>query len=279
MPVYRLGLGVLLLAQLLAGCVSLPSVAERTVHADDLAATKDWQRLQLPAANMELVTYLPRAPRPGPVLTVYIEGDGLAWISSNRPSLNPTPRHPLALQLALVQPRGNAAYLARPCQYLQDSLSACQQRYWTDARFAEAVIAASNAALDQLKQRFAAHKLLLVGYSGGGAVATLLAARRDDVVGLITVAGNLDHQHWTELLHLSPLKRSLNPVQVRDRLQGVPQWHLVGGRDRIMPPSIAQHFVAGLPEPALARLEVLNGFDHSCCWVAQWPRLWSEFAP
>lgn len=279
MSAFRRVCCVLLLIPLLAGCVGLESVAERTAHADALAAAKGWQRLQLPVASMELVSYVPRSPEPAPVLTVYIEGDGLAWVSSNRPSLNPTPRNPLALQLALAQPQGNAAYLARPCQYLQASPGACQQGYWTDARFAETVIAASDAALDQLKQRFAAQELQLIGYSGGAAVATLLAARRDDVVGLITVAGNLDHQHWAELLRLSPLLRSLNPAQVRDRLRGLPQWHLAGGRDRVIPPIIAQQFVAGLPEPALARVQVLDGFDHNCCWVAQWPRLWSEPAP
>jgi len=39
-----------------------------------------------------------------------------AWLAVPRPSQDPTPVDPLALRLALVQPTGNAAYLARPCQ-------------------------------------------------------------------------------------------------------------------------------------------------------------------
>lgn len=274
----RLIFCLLLSTQLLAGCLSLPSVAQRTAHADALAAAKGWQRVHMPVESMVLVAYLPRSPRPESVLTVYIEGDGLAWISNSRPSLNPTPSNPLALQLALAQPQGNAAYLARPCQYLEVSPSACQQGYWTDARFSEAVIAASDAALNHLKQRFAARELQLVGYSGGGAVATLLAARRDDVVGLVTVAGNLDHQRWSEMLRLSPLQRSLNPALARDRLRGLRQWHLVGALDRVIPPVIAQQFVAGLPDPTLARIQVMDGVDHQCCWVDFWPRFWPEVA-
>lgn len=278
MPRYALGFCLWLLAMQLTGCLGLPSVAERTASADRLAAEVGWRRELLSGGGLDLVTYLPLAPRPAARLTVYIEGDGLAWISSSRPSLNPTPRTPLALQLALAQPTGNAVYLARPCQFIESRGEACQQGYWTDGRFAEAVIAASDRAIDQLKQRFAASELQLVGYSGGGAVATLLAARRKDVTSLVTVAGNLDHRLWTQMQRLTPLQHSLNPADARGALGGMRQWHLVGGRDRVVPAELAQHFIAGLPQPQLAHLQLLEAFDHHCCWVQDWPSLWPAFA-
>jgi hypothetical protein len=43
-------------------------------------------------------------------------------------------------------------------------------------------------------------------------VASLVAARRHDVVRLVTVAGNLDHLAWTTLHGVSPLTGSLNPA-------------------------------------------------------------------
>lgn len=259
---------------LLGGCVSVPTVADRTANADRLAAAGDWHRETLKSGDMALVAYLPSRKLPSATLTVYIEGDGLAWIGSRRPSLNPTPITPLALQLALAQPEGNAAYLARPCQYLETDALACQPRYWTDARFSENVIAASNAAIDSLQHRFNATQLQLVGYSGGAAIATLLAARRNDVTGLVTVAGNLDHQMWSKQHLLSPLSASLNPANVRQELYSIEQLHLVGELDATISPMISQHFIAGLPQPNLAQRKVILNYGHQCCWVKSWPDLW-----
>lgn len=263
------------LALLMGGCAGLPSVAERTAQADELEQVAGWHRVVLPVAPLELVAYLPARQTQSSTLTVYIEGDGLAWIRARRPSLNPTPITPLALQLALAQPSGSAAYLARPCQYVEGNSAACQPRYWTDARFAEEVVAASAAAVDLLKQQFAATHIQLVGYSGGAAVAVLLAARRADVVGLVTVAGNLDHLAWTREQGLSPLSGSLNPIEVRQELGSIEQLHLAGGRDRVISTALSAHFVAGL---AAARRKVLTDFDHQCCWVREWPALWSEWS-
>lgn len=265
---------LLLILLLLGGCVSVPTVADRTANADKLAAAADWHRETLKLGDMALVAYLPSRKLPSATLTVYIEGDGLAWIGSRRPSLNPTPISPLALQLALAQPEGNAAYLARPCQYLENDPLACEPRYWTDARFSEEVIAASNAAIDSLKHRFNATQLQLVGYSGGAAVAVLLAARRNDVTSLVTVAGNLDHRMWSEQHLLSPLTASLNPADARQELNSIEQLHLVGGRDATISPMISQQFIAGLPQPNVAQRKVMLDFDHQCCWVRNWPDLW-----
>ncbi|MDA7087446.1 hypothetical protein PH586_13720 [Pseudomonas sp. SA3-5] len=88
------------------------------------------------------------------------------------------------------------------------------------------------------------------------------------------MAGNLDHRAWARLHRLTPLAGSLNPADYRQQLLQVHQWHLSGAKDAVMPPSIARDFVAGLPEPARARLLVLPGFDHHCCWAWDWTELW-----
>jgi len=72
------------------------------------------------------------------------------------------------------------------------------------------LVTAMNLAVSQLKSTFGTTtQIQLIGYSGGGATAALIAARRDDISRLITVAGNLDHDKWTQLHTITPLTHSL----------------------------------------------------------------------
>ncbi len=267
-----LALGVLIA---LAGCATPPTTAQRRALAEQLVAAHGWLGRRLPTPAFVLQAYAP-ASLSAEELTVYIEGDGLAWLSPDWPSLDPTPQDPLALRLALAQPpsQGAAAYLARPCQYPTPDSPVCEPRYWREARFAPEVIEANNHALDQLKQQAGARRLRLVGYSGGAAVAALVAARRDDVVALVSVAGNLDPPAWAQWHHYSPLLGSLNPLDAAPALGLVRQWHLQGGRDPSIPPALAANFAARVPGPLRPQLRQIPEFDHRCCWVAAWPSLW-----
>lgn len=267
---------LLAIGLLLSGCIGGRLQAQREAAAH-VVGKSGWQRINLDVGPFELVSFAPQGLQRATVLTVYIEGDGLAWINGSTPSLDPTPLNPLALRLALRDPSGAAVYLARPCQFVTGvQRRGCQRKYWTSHRFAPEVIEASSSAIEQLKQRFAAERLVLVGYSGGGAVAALIAAQRRDVMRLVTVAGNLDHRTWTADLHLSPLDGSLNPADAWQRLQSVPQMHFVGGQDRVMGESVVESYRARFaPGPAPA-VRVLPTFDHHCCWVERWPDLLGE---
>lgn len=258
----------------LTACTSIPGVDSRQ-QAVDIAARVGWHALELPADPFVLRAYVPARFPHSKILTLYIEGDGQAWSSSDQPSLDPTPIRPLALELAVRHPQPSAAaYLARPCQYVQAALRrGCVPAYWTEKRFASEVITATGRAIDQLKQRIGAEQLVLVGYSGGGAVATLVAAQRTDVARLVTIAGNLDHAAWTTLHRVTPLQGSQNPIDVWSRLQHIPQLHLTGARDRIMPPAIAVAYRTHFPARAPIQMRVMPGFDHHCCWVEHWPAL------
>lgn len=267
-----IGLGLCLLG--LTACSILPTGKERHAKADALADSAGWQRMALYIRPFELVTYQPAQATQADVLTIYIEGDGLAWLDASTPSADPTPSDPLALRLALAHRGGPAVYLARPCQYVDAARTGCAQRYWTHARFAEAVVQASDEAVTQLKQRFAAQQVVLVGYSGGGAVAALVAARRTDVVHLVTVAGNLDHRAWTAHHRVRPLTESLNPADVADRLTSIPQTHWLGGQDRVIPLALARQWLAALRGSGNAQLRVVDTFDHHCCWAEHWPALY-----
>jgi len=247
---------------------------------DVLASNLDWQRLRVPAGAFVLTAYTPTRPIASSVLTVYIEGDGLAWINRSRASDNPTPNRPLGLELALRHTTGAAAYLARPCQNVTSAdWGNCREEFWTNRRFSPEVIEASNLAVNALKTAFSAEKLILVGYSGGGAVAALVAARRTDVIRLVTVAGNLDTLAWTNHHHVPALTGSLNPASEWSKLQDIPQMHFVGGKDSNISSEILDAYIDRFPVSKRPQRRVVAGFDHACCWAEQWPALAHEAFP
>lgn len=273
--VFRL-LGLALLAAA-AGCAQRP--AGSPLGPDPLASAlaAGFVRDEVPAGPFRL-TVLQRGPSSAPTTVVYVEGDGAPWRGRLQPPRDPTPLHPLALGLALKDPSPRVVYLARPCQYRPpEETAACDPRWWTRARYGETVVAALDSALDRVLQGARAGPaagtpgLILVGHSGGGALAALLAARREDVRGLLTLAANLDTEAWTALQGVSPLRASLNPARAAAPLAGVPQLHLAGGRDRTVPPAVLQGYLRALGRPASARFRVLESFDHQCCWERDWP--------
>ncbi len=267
----------------LAGCAT-PSPQARRDSAMVWASAQGWRPLLLPGSAFDLQAFVPERLQRTERLTVYIEGDGLAWLDRHTPSFAPTPVDPLGLRLAVADAGAQAVYLARPCQYTQGaSFKGCEVRYWGTHRFAPEVMGAMNDALGELKRRYGATDLVLVGYSGGGAVAALLAARRDDVAALVTVADTLDTAHWPQVQRLSPLLGSLNPRDAAALLARVPQWHFVGLRDDVVPRSVLNHFLDRVSDSASpgARpptVEAMPDFDHHCCWAAAWPQLSQRFA-
>ncbi len=266
-------LAVAVLVGQLGACATLPTASQRRALADELAAARQWKPQQLHSAGFELLGYAPVHHAGDGLLTVYVEGDGLAWITPEQPSDDPTPRNPLALRMALAQPSGDAAYLARPCQYADAVATGCPARYWTTQRFAPEVIAATDDAIGQLKQQFGAQRLVLVGYSGGGAVAALVAARRSDVAAVVTVAGNLDHAAWTRHHRMPPLSGSMNAADAIAPLAAIRQLHFVGAADAVIPPDLATGFASRFPAATRPQVIVQPGFDHVCCWAESWGRL------
>lgn len=262
-----------LAACLMSACATVPTPEARRQQVLALGSARGWQAFEIDTSPFRLLAMAPSDRTPAAELTVYLEGDGFAWVSGSQPSSDPTPLNPMALRLALAQPQGRAAYLARPCQYLA-AQPGCAQRYWTDARFAKEVVGSLGQALDELKARNGSQRLNLVGYSGGAALALLLAARRSDVREVITVSGNLDHARWTRYHRVSPLQNSLNPADDRAALARVHQLHLVGSEDRIVPPELVQAFVASLAPGTPVGMQVIEGYDHVCCWAEHWAQIW-----
>ena len=248
---------------------------DRLSAAAALAAAGGPQRLEVPAAPFRLLAYARFADPPPAALVVYVEGDGLAWESRSRLSPDATPRNPLGLRLAASDPVPSVAWLARPCQYLLRLAdgAACPASYWSGGRFAPEVVAAMNRAVDRLKAGAGTPLVQLVGYSGGGGLAVLMAAARDDVAALVTVAGNLDHRAWTAHHRVTPLVASLNPADAAAALAELPQLHLIGERDDVVPRLVAASYRRRLPAAAAAAFLVAAEQGHDCCWAEDWPAM------
>jgi hypothetical protein len=253
----------------LCGCQGAPSV--RLGTAQGIAASAGMAQRDIAAAPFLIRSY-ERIGDPGRAnARVYIEGDGLAWLSANRPSPDPTPIDPVALSLARADRSANVIYLARPCQYTGlASGGVCPDRYWRGARFAPEVIAAMNGAIDDAKRRHGLRGIELVGYSGGAAIAVLAAARRGDVVSIVTVAGNLDNDAFIRLHQVSPMPASLNPADVAARIARIPQRHFVGGGDWIVPVGIYQSYRARAGQEARIGVTIVPEADHQHGWTERW---------
>ncbi|MBF0594768.1 MAG: alpha/beta hydrolase [Candidatus Omnitrophica bacterium] len=239
---------------------------------DHKAVLEGFQKTYLSAPPF-ILTSFQKIKSPSDTLVVYIEGDGYAWASRTEPSDDPTPKHPLAFDLATQDPSAIVVYLARPGQFDAGGKPIISRDYWTRKRYSEEVIQATGIAIDSLKKSLGVSKVSLVGYSGGAAVAVLVAARRTDVVALRTVAGNLAPDVFAQLHHVSPLKGSLDPLSVASSIRAIPQVHFVGERDMVVSRSIVETFLKELGDPGHKRLVVVEDADHLDGWVRQWESL------
>ena len=207
----------------------------------------------------------------GSEAVLYIEGDGFAWMDRDTIPDNPTPENPLALKLAALDTGANVFYLARPCQYVDLATEPnCINTYWSTSRFALEVIGAFDQALNRIRIETGMQAFHLVGVSGGGAVAALLAARRDDIASLRTIAGNLDPVALSALKKASPLTGPLNPMQITEEINHIPQIHYAGAEDQVVPGWIAGTFARAGDNPHCIRSHSVPGAGHMNGWEDFW---------
>lgn len=194
-------------------------------------------------------------------IRIYIEGDGHAFNHNGQPTSNPTPKSDFMRQLAFNDPNPNVVYLARPCQYVEDDR--CFPSDWTTGRFSKAVLDSMGKAIKQIAGD---RRVVLIGYSGGALVSGMIINRNPDinVIKWLTIAGVLNHATWTTNLRLKPLVDSLD----LKNLPNVPQLHLVGEKDRVVPPSITQQLVPG------SMIIVVPGADHAAGYERYLPTIY-----
>jgi len=252
-------------------CLLILTGCARSTVVGDMTAAPAWHRLDatgpLPAIGW--------VRGQSEVVHIYIEGDGVAYSTPSSPSPDPTPITPTALLLARKDKATAVAYLGRPCQYVKGA--ACSNENWTTGRFSPSVLKTENSMVDGAKAAAGARQIVLIGFSGGGAIAALLAEQRDDVSALVTVCGNLDHAEWTAMHHVTPLRGSLNPADNAARLSSLKQIHILGGADTNVTRQVTDAFVAKLGPDAPVTIRVVAGLPHGGkAWAEAWPGLLTD---
>lgn len=252
------------LAGLVLGAI-LVSCATPTERADRLVAASGFERRVVPGDPFRHLVFIKSAPRPVDGFHVYLEGDGTPWITRRQVAADPTPRRPLMLELMRLDP-GPALYLGRPCYF--DIMLNCRPEYWTGKRYSETVVASMVAALHNIREQLGWRgDITLLGHSGGGTLAMLMAPRVARTTAVVTLAANLDIDGWTRMHGYSPLSGSLNPATAAPLPARIRQFHVVGGRDRNVPPRITR---AGAERQSNTEVLRYPQHNHHCCWEQEW---------
>lgn len=148
----------------------------------------------------------------------------------------PTPSKTPVFDLAALAPAPAVLYLARIGQFQPQYTGTAYQTYWSAGRLGPEAVLAADEAVTAIKERTVTNRIYLVGFSGGGGLACLVAARRDDVAGL------LDHDWWTRTNNYPPLTDSLNPADFAAKLADIPQIHFYGMDDKLISPAMSAKF-------------------------------------
>jgi len=245
---------------LFAGCAS------PTTQLRELAARQGFERSRVTVDGFRHTVFLTAQAARADVLHVYLEGDGSPWRHRTMIMADPTPRSPLMLRLMAKDPEA-AVYVGRPCYNGSASDEGCSNRLWTSDRYSETVVASMTGVVRRLQRRAGASTLRLFGHSGGGALALLIAERLADVSDVVTIAGNLDTDAWTDHHGYTPLYGSLNPARRGPLAATTREWHLVGERDTVIPPQLVSDFLQSRPD---AESRQIAGYSHGCCWERSW---------
>jgi len=243
-------------------------------HAQLIARAASLEPLELTGTRFHHHAFV-ATREPHGLLVLFIDGDGSPWVGGGRRiAEDPTPRRPLALQLAALTP-ASVLYLGRPCYMEPSRPPECTERLWTAERYSAEVVASLSAAASSYINQHHFERVLLVGYSGGGTLAALMATSLPNLKGFVSIAGNLDPDTWTRLHGYLPLQGSLNPALQPPLPADLPQWYLVGERDLNVSGAASARYLGRVPRD---RIWSFPRFDHRCCWVGEWASIFSRIS-
>lgn len=242
----------------LAGCVLEPDWLR-------LSRAGDLEQLHLSSGKFDHIVLLNKhtdAP-----LYLYIEGDGTPWIREKRVAIDPTPANPVLLRL-MARSEHAGAYLGRPCYFGTATSRDCEPRHWTFERYGPDVIRAMCDVANQLVARSRAASVVLVGYSGGAAIASAMRGCVDQLAGVVSVAGNLDPESWARYHGYSPLA-ALPMLASPASFDGY-EIHWQCKTDKVVPPRVTERYFEHNPA---AERRLIDNCTHSTGWETYWPRI------
>jgi dienelactone hydrolase len=112
----------------------------------------------------------------------------------------------------------------------------------------------------------------LIGYSGGGGIAVLIASRNENVRDILTIAANLDHVTFNNYHHVKSMSSSLNPIDYASKISGISQLHISGDEDKIVPSFITEKYVKKSSSDCVKH-RVFSGVKHNEGWEKHWKQI------
>jgi len=228
-----------LLSMALLALIFLSACQTPTGKLRETAKSQGFERTSIRSGGFEHTVFDSVETERIKTLHVYLEGDGSPWRYRTVVMPDPTPRQPLMLWLMGLDP-APSVYVGRPCYNGTFEASGCESHLWTSGRYSKTVVKSMAGVLRTLVKRYSVSELWLLGHSGGA------------------------HHRYT------PLFTSLNPALREPLPASIRQWHLMGGRDGVIPPNLVQSFMKRQLAP-VAR--IVDEYGHGCCWSSIWPKI------
>lgn len=260
----RYALPALLAGAVLGGCAATPGQFLRE-HGIE--------RHVIEGARFSHVVFTRSGETSRGTLHVYLEGDGRPWLRGREPAADPTPANPLALRLMARDP-ADAVLVGRPCYFGMQDQASCHQELWTDGRYSPAVVDSMVEVARELIEDGGYPDAVLIGYSGGGVLARLMAAELPAVRAVLTVNANLDTSAWTAARGYRRLRGSINPADAPRLRRGLLHVQAIGMRDAVVPPAVTRSYQQSQDDVVVWEYDA---FDHVCCWEQHWPAILERF--
>ncbi|WP_158070062.1 alpha/beta fold hydrolase [Motiliproteus sp. MSK22-1] len=198
----------------------------------------------------------------------------MPWLTPTLKASDPTSLDPIMLRM-MMKDSYSSLYLGRPCYNGIQPAKSCSKQLWTHKRYSEVVVSSMTAAIENYLEHNPHSGVVLIGHSGGGTLAMLIAMKLSTsktvpVIAVATLAGNLDIELWAKHHNYTPLAGSMNPMTKPALDPKIAQIHFAGIKDSNIPISLIEGFVEKQHQ---ATLISISDFDHHCCWESQWPSL------
>lgn len=183
-----------------------------------------------------------------PILVLVVHGDSGA-------ELHPTYQYRFAQEAAATVPDSVVAAVLRPGYDDGESRSDGMRGSTTGDNYTPEVIDAVATAIADLKTRYSARRVVLVGHSGGAAIAGSLIGQRGGIAdAALLVSCPCDVDAWRKHMYStrggkiweSPV-RSLSPLALIDGIPASTKVSmLVGSDDQTTPPNLTTTYAAAL---------------------------------
>ena len=262
-------MGIKKLLTILIACGLITSCATPSQHFHTVASQQGFVEQQIDGQGFQHKIYRSKNITSSKTLHVYLDGDGTPWERNRWIAKDPTARNPLILAL-MAQDTTPSILLGRPCYYGLSHSGKCHSKYWTSHRYSKEVVDSMADALKAWLSDYNFDDIVLIGYSGGGSLAMLMAEKIHGVKKVVTVAANLDVAAWSQYHGYQPLINSLNPATQESINKNIMQLHIAGEQDSVVPSFIIKDYAKNQQN---SRYVKLPNNDHTCCWKESWVKI------